>query len=161
MPVAAEMPVIAILFSRSTADCAIDALHVGGICAEDIGVVMRDRQLARGPETADAVDETGIGRLAGIGVVNSMVPAVGPILCAGTLGVVLSNASDGDVIAGITGALLCSGVPAEHAGFYAREFSSGRVIITVNAGNRANEVRTILRRFGATSKDPAFRTSTV
>ena len=116
MPIATEMPVIGILFGRSIAHRAIDALHSGGIRAEDIAIAMRGRGLTPGTKAADGIGQTGIGRL--ISVFNMMVPGVGRVFCAGSLGAALSNASDGDLVAGITGALVGTGVPEENVGFY-------------------------------------------
>jgi hypothetical protein len=48
-------------------------------------------------------------------------------------------------------------MPEEEAIFYKGEFDAGRVLVTVQAGDRASEAAEVLRRFGAydiTSREP-------
>jgi hypothetical protein len=91
----------------------------------------------------------GLGALAGLGVLAGVVPVVGPAIAAGTLGVVLSNAAAGAGIAGLVGALVGAGLPEHEAKYYQDEFEAGRVIVTVDAAERADEASAILRRNGA------------
>lgn len=176
MPIATGATVVGVFADRTKADRAIDALYDAGFRADNIGVATRDQTTTAGvpisATTKDAAENAGSGALAGaaagagiggligLGVLAGIVPVIGPALFAGTLGAVLSNAAGGAAVAGIAGALVGTGVTEEHAKYYEGEFSSGRVIVTVNAGSRANEVRSILRTNGATSKDPAFATAT-
>jgi len=166
--------IVGVFSDRLQADRAIDALYDAGFRSDHIGVVTRDQQgnaTTTSATTAAATDSAenagigattglaagaGIGGLIGLGVLSNVIPVIGPALFAGTLGVIASNAVGGAAIAGLAGTLIGLGVPEEHANHYEKEFAAGRVIVSVNAGGRAAEVRSIMRRFGATSKDPAF-----
>ena len=46
-------------------------------------------------------------------------------------------------------ALTGAGVPEDEAHYYQGEFESGRTIVTVQADGRADEVMTMMRRYGA------------
>jgi uncharacterized protein (TIGR02271 family) len=88
----------------------------------------------------------GLGALAGLGVLAGMVPVIGPAIAGGTLGVILSNAAAGAGIAGMVGALIGLGIPEEEAAYYQGEFEAGKVVVTVQAGDRVREAEEILSR---------------
>lgn len=158
--------------TRTQADKAIDSLYDAGFRASEIGVVTRSETQAETTKTIHATETTedhtaegaaagavagvGIGGLIGLGVLSGVIPVVGPALLAGTLGIIASNAAAGAAVAGVVGALVGWGVPEEDAKFYEGEVAAGRVIVTVTADDRCDEARAILRRHGATSRDPAF-----
>lgn len=170
--------VLGVFRSRSQADKAIDALFEAGFRANHIGMVTRDSGSSEKPtvkstarssskETAEAQNAgagaaagaaagAGIGALVGWGVLSGMVPVIGPALMAGTLGVIASNALGGAGIVGVVGTLTGWGVTENDAKHYESEVAAGRVIITVTAEDRCDEARAILRKYGATSKDPSF-----
>jgi len=153
--------VVGVFEDRVDADKAVAALHKAGFTSDQIGVAMRHAE----GSTAEVVDEEGshagsgavtgmmaglgLGALAGLGVLAGVIPVVGPAIAAGTLGVILSNAAAGAGIVGLVGALVGAGVPEHEAEYYQGEFEAGRTIVTVNAGDKAGEATTILRRFGA------------
>jgi hypothetical protein len=169
---------VGVFTSRSQADQAIDALFEAGFRANHIGMVTRDAGNGVKPTVANtarsgdqaaaetenvgtgaatgAVAGAGVGALVGWGVLTGAIPVIGPALMAGTLGVIASNALGGAGIAGIVGALTGWGVSPEHAKHYESEVAAGRVVITVTAEERCDEARAILRKYGATSKDPSY-----
>jgi len=170
--------VVGVFSDRNQADRAIDSLLDSGFTRDEIGVITKDKATKQASvDVDDSTDDTaenagsgaavgaaagaGIGGLIGLGVLSGVIPVIGPAIAAGTLGVILSNAAGGAAIAGVAGALTGWGIPEEHANHYANEFTAGRIIVTVSAGSRADEARSILRSYGATSRDPAFASSTV
>jgi hypothetical protein len=153
--------VVGVFEDRLHANKAITELHQAGFNESKIGVAMRhaegvgdvaatehDSHAPSGALTG-ALTGLGLGALAGLGVLAGVIPVVGPAIAAGTLGVILSNAAAGAGIAGLVGALVGAGLPEHEAQYYQDEFEAGRVIVTVNAANRANEAAAILRRNGA------------
>jgi hypothetical protein len=166
MSVATSTTIVGVFTDRTQADRAVDALRDAGFTNSHIGVASRDQGSSIN-RTGAATDEghagtgavsgaavgAGLGGLVGLGVLSGVIPVIGPAIAAGTLGIILSNAAGGAAIAGLAGALMGWGVPEEDAKYYEGEFSSGRIIVTVSADERANEARAILRRFGATGRD--------
>jgi len=153
--------VVGVFEDRLHANKAISELHQAGFTESQIGVAMRhadglgvtadtedDSHAASGALTG-ALTGLGLGALTGMGVLAGVIPVVGPAIAAGTLGVILSNAAAGAGIVGLVGALVGAGLPEHEAKYYQDEFEAGRVIVTVNAANRADEAVAILRRHGA------------
>ena len=92
----------------------------------------------------------GIGALWAVGMATIALPPILPaVLVSNWLVSVLASAVSGAVIAGIAGALIGLGIPEEEATYYEGEFKSGRTLVTVQAPGRYEEVRDILRRYGA------------
>lgn len=158
---ASEAIVVGVFNDRRSADAAIDDLKSAGFWPEQVGVVALDPEghitskaatatkgasNATDGAVAGAVVGLGIGGLVGLGVLAGVIPVIGPAIAAGTLGTILSNAAGGAAIAGLTGALVGWGVPEEHAKYYENELKAGRIVLTVHAGDRGAEVRTIVRR---------------
>jgi len=163
---------VGVFADRSSAERAVEALHRASFRSDQIGMITRnDTTRPAGSHAASddvAADEAGtgaatgavagagIGALVGWGVLTGMIPVIGPAIAAGTLGVILSNAVGGAAVAGIAGALAGWGVSDEHAKYYEGEVTAGRTVVTVTAEGRVSEARSILRQFGATSRDPDF-----
>lgn len=165
---------VGVFASRQNADAAIDDLYEAGFTSSEIGVVTRDsegRAVKTSKDDAEdagegglvgAIAGAGIGGLIGLGVISNAIPVIGPALFGGTLaGILASNAAGGAAVAGIIGALVGWGVPEEDAKYYQGEIAAGRTIVTVTGADRCDEARAILRRHGATSRDPAFVQSTM
>jgi hypothetical protein len=92
----------------------------------------------------------GIGALWAVGMAAIALPPVLPaVLVSSWLVSVLASAASGAAIVGLAGALIGLGIPEEEATYYEGEFHSGRTLVTVQAPGRYEEVREILRRFGA------------
>jgi hypothetical protein len=153
--------VVGVFEDRLHANQAITELHSAGFGQNQIGVAMqhadgvaddvvteKDTHAGSGALTG-ALTGLGLGALAGLGVLAGVIPVVGPAIAAGTLGVILSNAAAGAGIAGLVGALVGAGIPEHEAKYYQGELEAGRTIVTVNAGNRSEEVKKILQQHGA------------
>jgi hypothetical protein len=152
--------VVGVFQDRLHANQAVHELHQAGFTDKQMGIAMKH---INDGETEDYTDEgthagsgalagaltgLGLGAVAGLGVLAGVIPVVGPAIAAGTLGVVLSNAAAGAAISGLVGALVGAGMPEHEAKYYQGEFEAGRVIVTVNAGDLADEATAIIRRNG-------------
>jgi uncharacterized protein (TIGR02271 family) len=160
--------VVGVFTNRKSATEAVEALRAAGFKDSQIGFASRDRRknveehetYAEEGAVTGVLVGGGIGALVGLGIVSGLIPAIGPFIAGGAIAAVLANAAGGAVIAGIAGALIGLGIPEEEAKFYEQELKSGRTIVTVKAGNRAEEARDILYRHGGYSMEnaPATRT---
>ena len=97
------------------------------------GIHARREQLSR---TADAVrdrvvDDHAVGHT-----------AVGPLAAA------LISAAGGAAAGGVAGALVGWGIPDEDAKYYEGEVAAGRYLVTVDAGDRAADARSVYTRHG-------------
>lgn len=152
--------VVGVFENQADAERALNDLRAAGFSDAHIGVARKhagDPALGGEVEGSEvgagavsgAVAGLGLGALAGLGVLSGMIPVVGPAIAGGTLGVVLSNAAAGAGVAGLIGALVGLGIPEHEAAYYQEEMAAGRTILTVNAGKRTGDAKSILRRGGA------------
>ncbi len=74
-----------------------------------------------------------LGGLTGLmmGIGSFAIPGIGPVIAAGPLIATLAGAGIGAVTGGLLGALVDSGVPDEHAGFYAEGVRGGGTLLTL------------------------------
>lgn len=167
MSVANRTTVVGVFPTAAQADKAVDALLNSNFTNSQIGVVSaendhyRDKmktstvegdQASAGAVTG-AVAGAGIGGLIGLGVLAGVVPVIGPAIVAGTLGTILSNVALGAGVVGVSGALMASGISEDEAIHYEREVKGGRVVVTVNAGDRGSEAEMILNQCGRSRND--------
>jgi hypothetical protein len=159
-PVAATQrrtTVVGVFDDGPLAGQAVSDLLKAGFGDAQIGVVLRydqestgnpanheDREVSSGVLTG-----LGLGALASVGVLAAVIPVLGPAVATGTLCAILSSAAAGAGIAGLVGALVGAGVPENEANYYRHEFEAGRTIVTVAAGTRSHEAKSILRRHGS------------
>ena len=159
--------VVGVFPTAAQADKAVDALLNSNFTKSQIGVVSSENdhyrekmksstvegdQASAGAVTG-AVAGAGIGGLIGLGVLAGVVPVIGPAIAAGTLGTILSNVALGAGVVGVSGALIASGISEEEATHYEREVIDGRVVVTVNAGDRGSEADMILNQCGRLRND--------
>jgi hypothetical protein len=154
--------VVGLFKNQIDAERAINRLRREGFSESQIGVAMRDRgqqqELVEGTGTQAAEGAaTGaigggvlggvIGLLAGVGALA--IPGVGPIIAGGALASALAGAGIGAAAGGILGALMGMGIPEEDARHFDEGFRAGGILVTVNAGSRAEEAREWLTESGA------------
>jgi uncharacterized protein (TIGR02271 family) len=157
-----EGTVVGLFQERQQAELAIQQLQDAGFTNDQIGVLMQDREGQK-----DLADSTGtkvsesaasgaigggvaggiVGLLAGIGALA--IPGVGPIIAGGALASTLAGAGIGAAAGGLLGALVGMGIPEEDARYFEEGLRAGGVLVTVQADNRADEARRILRDRGA------------
>jgi len=157
--------VVGVFDDHSTAQRAVNELKRMGFTDEQIGVISHNRsESGRTSDAAGDDDESyvgegaaaglatgaGLGALWGLGIIAGVLPAIGPAIAGGTLAAILSSAAAGAAAAGLAGALVGLGMSKEEAEYYEGEFKSGRTLVTVKAGARNHEARSLLRRLGAT-----------
>jgi uncharacterized protein (TIGR02271 family) len=151
------------LFRKTiAAERAVRDLKNAGFTDRQIGVIMRDpeqeRKLAeqtgtKAGEAAAAGAITGgalgglVGVLAGIGAL--VIPGIGPIIAGGALASTLAGAGIGAAAGGLLGALVGMGIPEEEARYYELGLQEGGILLSVDAGPRAAEARSILVNAGA------------
>jgi hypothetical protein len=137
---------------------AIRDLQAAGFTSDDISVVAKDKEVARGV-AADTGTEAAEGAATGLvagGVLGGVVaalagasaialPGVGWVI-GGTLAGVLIGGAAG----AITGGLIGMGIPEHEAKHYNERYKSGDVIVTVIGGEREAEARRILQRDSTT-----------
>ncbi|MFL5461201.1 MAG: YsnF/AvaK domain-containing protein [Gemmatimonadales bacterium] len=154
--------VVGLFHNQADAERAIQRLKERGFAENQIGVAIKDRS-----KQEDLIEGTGtqaaegaatgaigggvlggvIGLLAGVGALA--IPGVGPIIAGGTLASTLAGAGIGAAAGGLLGALVGMGVPEEDAKHFDQGFRAGGTLVTVSAGNRAEEARTCLYESGA------------
>jgi len=157
--------VVGVFHDRRMANDAIDALKKAGFRDDQIGVVGRYADEVTDTAEMATTDKgtnweegavvgtltgAGLGALVGLGILAGIIPAIGPVIAGGTLGMMLANAAGGAALAGLAGALVGAGIPEEEATYYENEFQAGRTVVTVKTDGRNNdEATSILRSFGA------------
>jgi uncharacterized protein (TIGR02271 family) len=154
--------VVGLFHNQADAERAIQRLKEEGFSESQIGVAIKDpeqqKDLIEGTGTQAAEGATTgaigggvlggvIGLLAGVGALA--IPGVGPIIAGGTLASTLAGAGIGAAAGGLLGALVGMGVPEEDAKHFDQGFRAGGTLVTVNAGNRAEEARNCLYESGA------------
>jgi uncharacterized protein (TIGR02271 family) len=161
-PVGPRGAVVGLFHKSIAAERAIRDLKDAGFTDQQIGVLMRDadeqRRLAnetgtKAGEGATAGAITGgalgglVGLLAGIGALA--IPGVGPLIAGGALASTLAGAGIGAAAGGLVGALIGMGIPEEEARYYERGVEQGGILVSVDAGARQAEARSILMNAGA------------
>jgi hypothetical protein len=150
---------------------AAQALIDDGFMQQDISVVASNilgdytpdgRPLWAEETSEETAAETGavaggvLGGAAGLtaSLVGLAIPGLGPIVAVGPLIAMLTGAGAGAVAGGLIGALTHSGVPKEHATFYAESIRRGGALVTLRADeSRAKRAAEILRKRGAIDLD--------
>ena len=154
--------VVGLFQDQPSAEAAIRRLKAVGFSEQEIGVAVRDRDQQRslteetGTQTAEDATKGAvgggvvggvIGLLAGVGALA--IPGIGPIIAGGALASTLAGAGIGAAAGGLIGALVGMGVPEEDAQHFERGFKEGGILVTVQAGARADLARQALAEGGA------------
>ncbi len=154
--------VVGLFHDQPSAEAAIQRLKAAGFTEREIGVAVRDREQqdtitqGTGTQAADGAAKGAmgggvvggvIGLLAGVGAL--VIPGVGPIIAGGALASTLAGAGIGAAAGGLLGALVGMGVPEEDAKHFERGFQEGGILVTVQAGEDAEEAREALSEDGA------------
>jgi hypothetical protein len=156
--------VVAALFrDRDAAERAIRQLQAAGFAKEQIGVAARDpdasgSQAAEGA-AAGAISGGVLGGVVGllIGIGALAIPGVGPVVAGGALASALgvggataaAGAGIGAAAGGVLGGLIGMGIPEDQARHFEAGVLEGRVLVTVDSGQRWLEARNILEQNGA------------
>ena len=140
--------------TETDASEAIRDLQAAGFTADDISIVAKDKEMARGV-AADTGTEAAEGAVTGLvagGVLGGVVaalagasaialPGVGWVIGGTLLGVLIGGAAGA-----ITGGLIGMGIPEHEAKHYNERYKAGDVIVSVVGGDREAEARRILQR---------------
>jgi hypothetical protein len=157
---AKSIAVFGIYATTREAEGAIDALQAAGFRGTDISVLLPEkagkREIQRGKRTSTrgatvsgAVLGGALGWLAGMGMIA--IPGVGPLIAAGPILSALAGVGIGGTVAGITGALIGTGIPEHEARRYERHVKRGGILMSVQADDDdwAVKARSILHETGA------------
>ena len=170
--------VVGLFETRDQAVSAVEALKGAGFSAEDMSIVMRDREAS-----AEVAEEAGVGDAAAAGAVGGgllggiaglilgagalAIPGIGPIIAAGPIAAALTGGALGAAAGGIVGALTEVGVPEEEVEHYQSGVERGGVLLSVKVPDgREPEARSLLASTGLHDikhhqklwkKDPDFR----
>lgn len=154
--------VVGLFRDQPSAEAAIKRLTAAGFKEDQIGVAVKDRErqdaLTESTGTQAAEDAAKgavgggvvggvLGLLAGVGAL--VIPGVGPIIAGGALASTLAGAGIGAAAGGLIGALVGMGVSEEEAQHFERGFKQGGILVTVQAGDRAELARQALAEGGA------------
>jgi hypothetical protein len=132
---------------------AIRALQAAGFTGEQISVVARDQQQAEhvAEDTGtEAPEGAAAGALAGgaLGVAAALIAGASTIAIPGlglAIGAPIAGALAGAAGGGLVGGLIGMGIPEEDARQFEKRVREGRILVTVQAGDRDQEVRSILQ----------------
>ncbi|HXW56183.1 MAG TPA: general stress protein [Candidatus Cybelea sp.] len=156
--------VFGIYSNTAEVEGAIDTLQAAGFRSSDISVLfpenvgnkeLTQEKRTKAPEGAAAGGVSGavlggtLGWLAGMGMIA--IPGVGPLIAAGPILSALAGVGIGGTVAGITGALIGTGIPEYEARKYVGRVKSGGILMSVQTddGEWARKARSILRDTGA------------
>jgi hypothetical protein len=145
---------------RAQADAAYTELVGHGVDRDDISIMGRGREGAKGLHHDDdhvsAGEGAATGGIAGllIGAAAMLIPGIGPVVAVGPIAAGLAGAVTGAVtgavVGGVTGALVDAGVPEEEARYYDERFRTGGILMTVRTDDaRWTDLRAIMERHGA------------
>lgn len=153
--------IVGLFHDRSAAESAIRELLDAGFGEDQIGVIMarheEREQVEEGlefgtPPADDLIKGAGTGAVVGgvLGLLGLLlIPGLGPLVVGGALATTLVGATVGAATGGLVGLLVGLGATQEEAEHFERGVRGGGIIVTVDAGARAQEAREILRDFGA------------
>ncbi len=158
---------IGVFNSQAEAQAAVNDLRALGFTESQIGVAYKHDSLnnasdmtateenAGGGAATGAAVGLGAGALWGLGILAGVLPAIGPVIAGGTLAALAASAATGAAAGGLGGALVGLGVSNDDVKYYDSEFASGRVIVTVEAGNRVADVERVIRNHGGSNRTSA------
>jgi len=152
--------VVGIFEDRYEAEQAVDELEHSGFLHHDVGFAIRGQDAVEGGMITDAVGaKDGTGAVTGIatgavagGILGALasiiIPPIGPIVIGGMLATAAGFAGAGAAVGGLLGAMTGLGISEDEARYYEQQFKEGKAIVTVQAGERADDVVKIIRRHG-------------
>ena len=147
-PLGAGGTVAGLFHQAAHAERAIRDLEYAGFRVEQLGVMLVDR-----PEQGHRTSLVAALSLVP-GMRELVIPGIGHGFAAGTLASSMARAGD------FIDALLGIGIPAETARHLEREIREGAILVTADAGPRADDAHQILlicgAEFGAARKPPAW-----
>jgi hypothetical protein len=160
--------VIGVFEGLSQAEKAVAELEDNGFTREDIGLITNNPRahghlsmdvIGQGSKAGDTAAGAVLGGLAGLVAEIALlaIPGIGPIIAAGPLAAGLLGAGIGATAGGLTGALKNVGIPDEEGEAYCDCVREGAVLVTANAGDRADLAAEIMNRNSAIDIDKLAR----
>lgn len=147
-PLGAGGTVAGLFYHAAQAERAIRDLEYAGFRDEQLGVMLVDRP-EHGHRTSLVAALSLVSGMRGL-----VIPGIGPAFVAGTLASSMARAGD------LTSVLLGTGITEDEARHYERELREGAILVTADAGPRADDAHQILlvcgADFGAARRRPAW-----
>jgi hypothetical protein len=165
MKTAEKITAVGIFVDRTHAESAVEELRQHGFRDEQIGVLAPAGETSLEPPppphatkaeegaATGAVAGAAVGGLVGAALATATIPGIGAVIAGGLMVGALGGALTGLASGGIVGALVGLSIPEDDAQHYAREFHSGRTLVTVKADGRYEEAVALLR--DAAEKPPS------
>ena len=156
---------VGVFSTRAQAQQAVNELKTLGYTDDQIGLVAKHDDGTTGTTDGSGLESdptgtrweegTGIGAAAGaatgtglgIAVAAGLLTPVGPLIAGGALIALLASAGAGATVGTLVGGLVGLGVPEDDATYYEGEVHSGRYVVTVDAGSRSAEVKSMFNRY--------------
>ena len=156
---------VGVFSTRAQAQQAVAELKTLGYTDDQIGLVAKNQDgvsettdgsgIAGDPTGSRWEEGTGIGAAAGaatgtglgLAVAAGLLTPVGPLIAGGALIALIASAGAGATVGTLVGGLVGLGVPEDDANYYEGEVHSGRYVVTVDAGNRSAEVKSMFNRY--------------
>jgi hypothetical protein len=156
--------VFGIFSNKASAEAAVDRLTATGFSAQDISVLMSDKEVShefaaekntKAPEGATTGAGVGgtvggaLGLLAGIGALA--IPGVGPLIAAGPIMAALAGMGVGGALGGLVGALVGMGIPEYEAKRYEGRVKEGGILLSVHcdSSEEVSKAKDLLKAAGA------------
>jgi hypothetical protein len=150
--------------SESEAIQAIERLQAAGFQGTDVSVIAKERGVAAGVAdatgteaeegaVAGAVTGGALGALAAViaGASAIAIPGIG-IAIGGPIAAAIAGAAGGGLLGGLVG----MGIPENEAKNWEGSFNEGNILVSVVAGPRADEARSLLRDGNVQDSDREF-----
>ena len=141
MSASASKPLIQFFDSDDAVQKAICELRAVGFSGAQIGLIRRD--LDRNADGLKSGPSRTLGVMSGLPSLDGLAPGIGPTTAVGILSILFWST----VTIGAAGAMVSLGIAHEDAEHCEHEFKSGRTVLVVKAGTRADIAHSVLRRF--------------
>jgi hypothetical protein len=157
--------VLGVFEHRSQAERAVIELWKAGFPHDRIDMVTGEGAVTATPNLhlqseagnsaiAGAVGGASAGAVAGA-VMTLLIPGIGTVIGGGLLAGIIGGAALGAAGGTFLGPFLALEMSEDDAHHYAHTADVGHIVVIVNTPGRVDEARDILRRMGATERQPA------
>ena len=163
MTTSTKSTTVGVFTTRAQAQQAVNELKTLGYTDDQIGLVAKHEDGSVGttsglqddPTGTRWEEGTGIGAAAGaatgtglgLAVAAGLLTPVGPLIAGGALIALLASVGAGATVGTLVGGLVGLGVPEDDATYYEGEVHAGRYVVTVDAGGRGAEVKSLFNRY--------------
>jgi hypothetical protein len=156
--------VVGVFEHRTQAERAVIELWKAGFPHDRIDMVTREGPVSATPNLhlqneagnsaiVGAVGGAGAGAVAGA-IISLLLPGIGTVIGGGLLIGIIGGAALGAAGGTFLGPFLALEMTEDDAHYYAHTLDAGRIVVIVKTADRFDEAQGILRRAGATEREP-------